>query len=137
MQRHQSRQTSQLIPDLLTFNKMNYLENTVRLIHDGDKKFKGINFAGLRMRAVALPPRSPYLNAYAERFVLTAKTECLNHSIILNEHHLIRVLREFQEYYNFMRPHQGINQNIPLGDPTIHSGTVTKIPTLGGLHYHY
>jgi putative transposase len=62
---------------------------------------------------VRIPPRSPNLNAYAERFVRSVREECLNHLIILGERHLRRTLDEYVAHYNTERPHQGIgNQRV-------------------------
>jgi putative transposase len=64
---------------------------------------------------------------------------CLDHLLILNEAHLLRVLREYAAYYNTARPHQGLGQRIP--DPPVSSsnptGTVRATPVLGGLHHTY
>ena len=114
-----------------------FLEETVRLIHDRDKKFSGIDFKGLGIKDIRLPPQSPYLNGYAERFVRNIKRECLDQFIILNERHLIKVLKEYKNYYNNIRPHQGIEQNIPSGSPTRQFGSINKVSILGGLHHHY
>ena len=67
------------------------------------------------MKAVRLPARSPNLNSFAERFVLSIKSECLSKIIPLGESHLRRAIREFVEHYHSERPHQGIG-NVPI-DP--------------------
>jgi putative transposase len=58
--------------------------------------------------------RSPWQNAYAERVIGSIRRECLDHMIILNEDHLKRVLDEYVEYYNTVRPHQSLDRNAPL-----------------------
>ena len=55
------------------------------------------------------PYRTPNVNAFAERFVRTTRTECLDWLLIRNERHLERVLEEFVEHYNAARPHRGID----------------------------
>ena len=60
------------------------------------------------VRAIRLPPRSPNLNAFAERFVRSIKEECLNRMIILGERRLRYVIDEYVEHYHLERPHQGI-----------------------------
>ena len=63
------------------------------------------------------PYRTPNANAYAERFVRTVRAECLDHLLIVNVHHLERVLRIHVNHYNLQRPHQGISQEIPAARP--------------------
>jgi transposase InsO family protein len=55
-----------------------------------------------------LPARSPNLNAFAERFVRSIKSECLARIIPLSEQHLRRVIREYVEHYHLERNHQGL-----------------------------
>jgi transposase InsO family protein len=56
---------------------------------------------------IRLPPRSPNLNAYSERFVRSLKDDCLNRLIILGERQLRRAVREYLDHYHRERPHQG------------------------------
>ena len=107
------------------------------MIHDRDKKFGGIDFKAIGIKNVRLPPRALYLNGYAERFVRNIKRECLDQFIILNERHLIKVLKEYKNYYNNIRPHQGIEQNIPSGVVKSQFGNINKVCIFGGLHHHY
>lgn len=68
------------------------------LIHDRDSKFCDHFDALLRsvnIEPVKLPPRSPNLNAYAERFVLSIKSECLARMILFSERSLRHVFREY------------------------------------------
>jgi len=55
-----------------------------------------------------LPPSSPNLNAYAERFVLSIRSECLDRAVPLGEAHLRRSVHEFVQHYRFERNHQGL-----------------------------
>jgi putative transposase len=48
------------------------------------------------------------MNAYAERFVRTARTECTDRLLIYNEQHLRKVLAEYAEHYNTARPHRAL-----------------------------
>ncbi len=57
---------------------------------------------------LVLPARSPNLNAFAERFVESVKSECLNRMVPLGERHLRTALREFVHHYHDERPHQGL-----------------------------
>jgi putative transposase len=59
------------------------------------------------------PFRTPNANAYAERFVRTVRSECLDHLLVVNPRHLERILRSYARHYNAHRPHQGISQEIP------------------------
>ena len=77
------------------------------------------------------------MNSIAERFVGTVRREALDYYLHISEKQIMSILREYIEYYNSKRPHQGIDQNIPKGYiPLIH-GRVTKIPVLEGLCNHY
>ena len=90
-----------------------YINKNTYLIHDHDDKIAHINFEELAIKPVSISYLAPNMNAYAERFVGSVRRECLDHMIILNENHLKKVLKEYIIYYNTMRPHQGIEQNIP------------------------
>jgi hypothetical protein len=56
------------------------------------------------IEAVKIPPRSPRANAYAERFVLTARTEVTDRMLIFGERHLRAVMAEYETHYNGRRP---------------------------------
>jgi len=60
--------------------------------------------AGAGIEAAKIPPRSPRANAYAERFVLTARTEVTDRMLIFGERHLRLVLAEYEAHYNGRRP---------------------------------
>ena len=80
------------------------------LLHDRDTKyshsFRAIIASG-RIEPLALPARSPNLNAYAERWVRSVKQECLCKVILFGERSLRRALREYVEHYHAERNHQG------------------------------
>jgi putative transposase len=111
------------------------------LIHDRDAKFStsfNTVFASEGIEAVLTPYPSPKANAYAERWVRTVREECLDRLLILGETHLARVLREYVDYYNQARPHQGIQQRCPI--PIEHSrkeGPVKYRDVLGGIIHDY
>jgi transposase InsO family protein len=65
-------------------------------------------------RIVKTSVRSPRANAFAERFVRTARAECLDWVLIRSQRHLDRVLSEFVTHYNNERPHRGINLEVPV-----------------------
>src|SRR5690348_725747 len=58
------------------------------------------------IEAVKTPPRSPTANAYAERFVLTARTEVTDRMLIFGQRHLRLVLAQYEAHYNGRRPHR-------------------------------
>jgi putative transposase len=91
------------------------------LIHDRDPRF-GSSFVSLLRSAgvesVRLPPRSPNLNAYAERFVRSIKDECLSKVIPIGECHLRTILDEFAEHYHSERNHQGLGNRLIEGAPS-------------------
>ena len=80
------------------------------LIHDIDTKFtvpyENV-FSSEGIEILNTPYQAPKANAYAERWVRSTCEECLDQILVLNENHLHRVLREYGEYYNTARPHQG------------------------------
>jgi putative transposase len=61
--------------------------------------------------------QAPSANAFAERWVRRVREECLDHLFILNASHLQRALREYVDYSNEARPHQGIRQETPIPMP--------------------
>ncbi len=88
------------------------------LIPDRDSKFTRHTDVLLRAMGttpVLLPARSPDLNAHAERWIRTAREECLDHIIILKERHLRWALNEFVHYYNSRRPHRSLQLHSPEG----------------------
>ncbi len=62
--------------------------------------------AGAGIEAVKIPPRSPRANAYAERFVLTARTEVTDRMLIFGQRHLRTILAQYEAHYNGRRPHR-------------------------------
>jgi len=117
------------------------------LIRDRDSKFTRDFDSVLRSEGVAIiktPIRSPKANAIAERFVRTARSECLDWLLILNQRHLERVLRVFVQHYNCHRPHRARNLRPPdPAHPTLQPvsstdpGELTRSDRLGGLIHEY
>ena len=96
--------------------------------------------ADVGIEAVQIPPRSPRANAYAERFVLTARTEVTDRMLILGERHLRSVLAEYARHYNGRRPHRSRALRPPRPDHPIGDLTQQRIkrqPVLGGLINEY
>ncbi len=96
---------------------------------------------GAGVNVVRLPSRSPNLNAYAERFVRSIKSECLAKVIPLNERHLRHLVAEYVDHYHLERNHQGIGNRLiePLPANTNgRLGVVRRSQRLGGvLNYYY
>ena len=84
-------------------------------------------------------PCSPWQNGSAERLIGSIRRECLDHIIVLNEAHLIRVLSEYFEYYHSDRPHQSLDGNSPVSREVElpDERRVVAEPVLGGLHHRY
>ena len=100
-------------------------------------------FASEGIEVIKTPARAPKANATAERFVRTARAECLDWLLILNRRHLERVLRVFIDHYDTHRPHRSLNLKPP--DPAARKLPTLQLPTaaverrdrLGGLiHEH-
>jgi putative transposase len=115
------------------------------LIRDRDSKYTGSFdevFRSAGIRIVKTPRRAPQANAIAERFVRTARVECLDWLLILNRRHLERVLRVYVEHYNTQRPHRALNLQPPQPrepppTPTPPVGEVRRDDRLGRLIHEY
>jgi transposase InsO family protein len=81
------------------------------LIRDRDKKY-GPQFSALAIHSgidvIKTPFRTPKANAFCERFMGSLKRECLDHSLVIHQRHLRRLVKEYRAYFNEERPHQGI-----------------------------
>ena len=78
--------------------------------------FRSVLAAG-GVKSIPLPARSPNLNAFAERWVRSAKQECLSRLILFGERHLSRALAEFSAHYHGERNHQGKGNRLPFPEP--------------------
>jgi transposase InsO family protein len=127
----------------LTDPDSGFLNGTRYLIHDRDplftEAFRGI-LSSASVDTVKLPARSPNLNAYAERFVRSVKSECLAKIIPLGERHLRKAVKEYTEHYHLERNHQGLDNELieKLIDRPKMGGTVNCRERLSGvLNYYY
>ena len=92
------------------------------------------------MASVKLPPRSPNLNAHAERFVRTIKESCLERMILFGEGAVRKATAEFIAHYHSERNHQGLDNALIFPDPgnAVAKGNVQRRERLGGLlNYYY
>jgi len=93
----------------------------------------------LGIEEVVIAYRSPWQSPYVERVIGSIRRECLDHVIVLNGAHLLRILRDYFTYYHDARSHLSLDRNAPLPrkvEPPS-CGHVVAIPHLGGLHHRY
>ncbi|MES4905094.1 MULTISPECIES: integrase core domain-containing protein [unclassified Streptomyces] len=113
------------------------------LIRDRDSKFTAAFdavFAGNGTAVVPTPPQSPRSNAFAERWIRTARTECTDRLLITGERHLRTVLNQYAEHYNAGRAHRSLGLRAPDDDPNViplPAAAVRRRQVLGGLLNEY
>lgn len=126
-----------------TMAEWGFLKPGQYLIHDRDGKycpaFQNI-IDGAGVKCLPLPPRSPNLNAFAERWVRSVKSEALSKLILFGERSFRRALTQYTAHFHEERPHQGIGNVIPF--PTEqpandHEATIECHERLGGLLKYY
>ena len=93
----------------------------------------------LGIEEILTAPRSPWQNPYVERLVGSIRRECLDHVIVLNEHHLRRILTAYFAYYHRSRTHLSLGKDAPepraVQPPSM--GQIVELPEVGGLHHRY
>ena len=127
----------------VTMEEWGFLSPGQYLIHDRDGKYcpafqQLIDAAGVKR--MPLPPRSPNLNAYAERWVRSVKEECLARVILFGEAALCRALHEYVEHYHHERNHQGKGNVLlfpSVSQDTAREGPIRCRERLGGLLKDY
>jgi transposase InsO family protein len=118
------------------------------LIRDRDAKFTSafdVVFRAAGIETIKIPPRAPRANAYAERWVRTVRSECLDWTLIWNGQHLWRVLAAYLEHYNTGRPHRGIGLEVPIPTGALSAvdtstdpdAPIERVDVLGGLIHEY
>jgi transposase InsO family protein len=120
-----------------------FLRTNRYLILDRDGKYSD-GFRNVLVRegihVVRLPPRSPNLNAFAERFVRSIKEECLNRMIFFGQASLRHTITQYMTHYHDERNHQGLENRLlrslrAVGEP---HARVKRRQRLGGmLSYYY
>ena len=113
------------------------------LIHDRDPlfttEFQNI-LASVGVTSVKLPPQSPNLNAYAERFVRSIKESCLDRLILFGEASLRKAIRDFVLHYHEERNHQGKGNVLlfpAVSQDKARQGPIQCRERLGGLLKYY
>jgi putative transposase len=114
------------------------------LVHDRDTKFTHAFDEVFRtegIKVIRTPVQAPNANAFAERWVRTARADCLDRILILGRRHLEQVLRVYRRHYNEHRPHRALQLLPPNGrDPTplkTRPGCLHRRDLLGGLIHEY
>ena len=119
-----------------------FLRKSRFLIHDRDPLFTRQFRTTLReagTEPIRLPSHSPNLNAYAERFVRSIKSECFSQIIPLGEQHLRLLVREYTEHYHYERNHQGLGNRLiaPRDEEVVGRGDIRCNERIGGLLRFY
>ena len=128
----------------LLMNLDDQAEGLKFLIRDRDTRFTAAFdavFTSAAVRIIRTPVRAPRANAIAERWISSARRECLNRMLITGERHLRLVLSEYTSHYNVHRPHRTLCQRPPAGrerPPTISPNIrALRRDRLGGLIREY
>jgi transposase InsO family protein len=142
--RHPDQEWMEQIARSATQETWGYLAGCRYLLHDRDTKFCAsfrsvLEEAGVE--TIALPPRSPNLNAFSERWVRSVKQECLSKLILFGEGSLSRTLAEFSAHYHVERNHQGKRNKllfpVAVDESEPRGHTVACHHRLGGLLKYY
>jgi putative transposase len=115
------------------------------VVHDRDSKFSAAFDEVFRTEGakVKTPVQAPNANAYAERWVRTVRTECLDWLLIVRRRQLERVLQTYVDHYNRQRPHRALDLDVPdtagrvVPLPAVRVGDIRRRDRLGGLLHEY
>jgi transposase InsO family protein len=115
------------------------------LIRDRDAKYSGPFDELFRTEGVTVirtPIRAPRANAFAERWVRTVRSECLDWTLVRSRRHLERVLGIYANHYNAARPHRGLDLATPEAsraepDERTRGLQFCRRDVLGGLIHEY
>jgi putative transposase len=119
------------------------LEAVCFVLHDRDAKFSRPFDTVLQTEGASVirtPIRAPKANAFAERFVRTVRSECLDHVLIWGRRHLELVLRTYVRHYIEERPHRGLALATPAGQEVARATRgkmLSRRDVLGGLIHEY
>lgn len=106
------------------------------LIYDNAPPFTSIDYSWYDIKGVNICSYAPNMNAYVERLNGTIIREALDHFLLFSEKQIRMIIKEYVDYYNYLRPHQGI-ESIPESSIYQTSGNIKKQQILSGLHHHY
>lgn len=106
------------------------------LIYDNAPQFTSIDYDWYDIKGINIGPSAPNMNAFTERVIGTIRREALDHFLLFSEKQVHHIVKEYVDFYNHHRPHQGINR-IPEGNISRTSGHIKKDQILGGLHHNY
>ncbi len=106
------------------------------LIYDNAPQFMSIDYSSYDIKGVNTSLAAPNMNAYTERVIGSIRRESLDHFLLFSEKQVRKIIRKYVEYYNYQRPHQGIDR-IPDSEHVLGFGPIEKTSILGGLHHHY
>jgi putative transposase len=111
------------------------------LVRDRDTKFTA-NFdavmASAGIKIMRTPVQTPVANAFAERWVRSARRECLDHLLVASRRQLESVLCEYVRHYNRARPHRGLHLAVPQPyTAPDHGGKIVRHDVLGGIIHEY
>jgi len=120
------------------------------LIYDNAPQFTSIDYSWFDIKGVNIctsapkdgrkqafcPPMHPGMNAFVERLNGFIRREALDHFLLFSEKQVRMIIKEYVEYHNHQRQHQGIDK-IPDGETASTTGKIKKEQILGGLHHNY
>src|SRR5215831_16706180 len=120
------------------------------VIHDRDSIYSkelDASLKALGLIVLKTPYKSPQANSFCERLIGTARRECLDFMIPMNEGHIRQTLKLWAEHYNLRRPHSSLGPKTPENSPKAElqprrhcipkDCRVVATPILGGLHHEY
>ena len=128
----------------LLMNVEDHADGVKFLVRNRDAKFTAAFDAVLAaagVRIIKTPVRAPRSNAIAERWIASARRECLDRMLITGERHVRLILSEYTDHYNLHRPHRALQQGPPGGrpHPPVPGANVRVLhrDRLGGLIHEY
>ena len=111
------------------------------LVRDRDTKFTAsfdAVMASAGIDVLRTPVQTPVANAFAERWVRTAREDCLDHLLVLSRRQLESVLGQYVRHYNRARPHRGLRLSVPEAySEHRDDGAVRRHDVLGGIIHEY
>ena len=129
------------VAKILTDSENGFLQGKRYLIHDRDPLYRTDGFHGILksigVKPLRLPARSPNLNSYAERYVRSVKSECLDHLILSSVEQLEYAITQYSEYYLHERIHQSLDRIIEPKHTIDDAAEIVCIERLGGLLKSY